>query len=80
MDVRSQVHGSGQTAYELRGHDLAALQAEAKRLCPGGVDVLREWQRVQPAEARSGFVRRWTLDLIEPAPLGEAQMQVVCRA
>lgn len=79
MDVRSLVHGGGQTVYELRGHDLAALHSEARRLCPGGVEVLREWQRTQPAEAPSGLVRRWTIDLVESSPLGEAQMQVVCR-
>ena len=79
MDVRPQISANGQAAYELRGTNLAVLQAEVQRLCPKGADVLRQTQRYEKVETEPGFVRRWTIGLLESPP-SEAQMQVVCRA
>ena len=78
MDVRSQVNATGLPAYELRGTNLALLDAEASRLCPKGVEVLRRWQHHERAESESGPIRRWTIDLVDK-PTSQAQMQVVCR-
>lgn len=79
MDIRPQISASGQAAYELRGTNLAVLQAEVQRLCPKGADVLRQTQRYERPETEPGFVKRWTVELLD-APHTEAQMQVVCRA
>ena len=78
MDVRSQATAGGLSAYELRGHSLDALRAEADRLCPQGVDVLRQWQQQERPEQASGFLRRWTLDLVD-TPGSQAQLQIACR-
>ncbi len=77
-DVRSQVNATGLPTYELRGTNLAVLDAEVERLCPKGADVLRRWQHHERAEAESGAIRRWTIDLVDK-PASQAQMQVVCR-
>ncbi|MBL0147864.1 MAG: hypothetical protein IPP87_03675 [Ideonella sp.] len=79
MDIRPQISATGQPAYELRGTQLTVLQAEVTRLCPNGADVLRQTQRYERPEAEPGFVKRWTIELLDP-PHTEAQMQVVCRA
>ena len=78
-EVRSQINASGSPTFELRGTSLAVLDAEVERLCPKGADVLRRWQQHERAEAESGFVRRWTLDLVDK-PSSRAQLQVSCRA
>lgn len=79
MDIRPQISANGQPAYELRGSNLQVLQAQVQRLCPNGADVLRQTQRFERPETEPGFVKRWTVELIDP-PHTEAQMQVVCRA
>lgn len=79
LDVRSQVNALGLPTYDLRGSSLAALETEVQRLCPQGADVLRRWQHHERAEAESGLLRRWTVDLVD-RPLSQAQLQVVCRA
>ena len=78
-DVKSQVNALGLPTYDLRGSSLAALETEVQRLCPQGADVLRRWQHHERAEAESGLLRRWTVDLVD-RPLSQAQLQVVCRA
>lgn len=77
-DVKSQVNALGLPTYELRGTLLSVLDAEVQRLCPNGAEVLRRWQRHERAEAESGLIRRWTLDLVDK-PTSQAQLQVVCR-
>lgn len=79
MDVSTVAHAGGADAYELRGHSMQALQAEAGRLCPNGADVLRQWSQHERAEAESGFLRRWTVDLVD-RPATRAQLQIVCRS
>lgn len=78
LEVRSQAASGAAAAYELRGSNLQSLQAEAARLCPNGSQVLRQWQRFERAEADAGFVRRWTVDLVD-SPRSQAQLQVVCQ-
>ncbi len=78
LDIRSQIVAGGQAGYELRGDSLALLQLEVARLCPAGAEVLRQWQRYEVQPVPSGFVRRWTVDLVD-GPRSDAQMQVVCR-
>ena len=72
-------------AYELNGTDLPALQREAQRLCPAGVDIVRSANQghAPPAElaADAALWRRWLAqasDTLLP-PSGAAQMVVVCR-
>lgn len=79
MQVRSVATGVATAAYELRGDDLAALHAEAKRLCPDGADVLRQWQKHERNEAEPGFVRRWTTELVDP-PARQAHLLIACKA
>ena len=73
-------------AYELNGPDLPALQREAQRLCPTGVDVVRAASQGQspPAELAddAAIWRRWVAlagNSLQP-PTGVAQMVVVCQA
>ncbi len=77
LQVQAQASGTNQPAYELRGSSLLALQAEAARLCPQGAEVLRQWSGYERAESEAGFVRRWSVDLID-TPRSQAQLQVRC--
>ena len=72
-------------AYELNGTDLPALQREAQRLCPAGVEVVRADSQGQapPVELASDAAlwRRWLAqvsDTLQPAA-GAAQMVILCR-
>lgn len=79
MQVRSVATGVATPAYELRGDDVAALQAEARRLCPDGMDVMRQWQKHERNETEPGFVRRWSTELLDP-PARQAHLIIACKA
>jgi len=78
LEVRPQISASGQPAYELKGSSLQVLQTEVRRLCPSGADVLLQAQTHQRNESEPGFVKRWTTEILSPAP-SEAHMQVICK-
>ena len=81
VDVRTVGTAGPWPAYELRGPRSATLAAQARVLCPGGHQVLRQWQRLHAQAADSNFMRRgvgWLADkggLIEDE---EAQLLVQC--
>ncbi len=70
-------------AYELNGTDLAALQQDAQRLCPGGADILRAAsQGPAPPASDAAVWRRWLTDAgnsLQATP-SAAQLVVVCRS
>jgi len=83
VDVRSVGTNTGQRAFDLRGTGLAALDAEAQRLCPQGHEVLRQWQQYGRSEGADttaapsiGRFNSLAYDAVE----NQAQMTVVCRA
>lgn len=78
LEVRPQISANGQPAYELKGTNLQVLQTEVRRLCPAGADVLLQAQTHQRNESEPGFVKRWTTEVLSPAP-SEAHMQVICK-
>lgn len=78
-DVRGVATGVPQPAYELRGAKLATLQAEALRLCPGGYEVTRSWQRYgQPSDT---WWARWVNQATDYNGMGDRQafLAVVCK-
>lgn len=70
-------------AYELNGTDLAALQQDAHRLCPGGVDIVRAAsQGPAPPASDAAAWQRWLTDTgnsLQATP-SAAQLVVVCRS
>jgi hypothetical protein len=70
-------------AYELSGPDLAALVAQAERLCPQGHAVLRQWQRGNRPPGESNAFTNWAYRTgtfsydLQPE---QAQMSIVCKA
>ncbi len=81
--VRSVGNGGGAPAYELRGSSLAALEAEATRLCSRGYFVLRSSQNVTRAEGEDSAGAQFLLEAgawLSGMPGNQAQATVLCRA
>jgi hypothetical protein len=81
--VRSVGNGGGAPAYELRGPSLAALEAEAYRLCGRGYDVLRSSQNVTRPEGEDSAGAQFMLDAgawLSGMPGNQAQVTVICRS
>ena len=74
---------TGQPAYDLSGPTLAALSAQAERLCPQGHAVLRRWQRGSRPAGESDPGMEWLLATgalsydVQPE---QAQMSIACKA
>lgn len=81
IDVQSIGTADGSQVYELRGHQLAGLQARAQALCPQGHTVLRQWQHARAGDpAGSLQARGWVrvADVLAPGEQDQAQLQVQC--
>ncbi len=81
IDVRSVGTGSGALAFELEGKSLVALAAQAARMCPGGHEVLKQWQRLQRPEPDAGLPERWWVKANQWAGIvdaDEARLMVQC--
>jgi len=81
--VRSVGNGHGAPAYELRGSSLAALEAEAARLCSRGYYVLRSAQNVTSPEGEDSAGAQFLLEAgawLSGMPGNQAQAMVLCRA
>jgi hypothetical protein len=82
VDVRAVATADPtQGAYELRGSTLAQLQVEARRLCPQGTEVLRQWQRYQQATSSDAQSLQWLASAptwFTDAEQG-AQLMVACK-
>ena len=81
--VRSIGTGSATLAFELRGQDMAAIDAEASRLCIKGYAVLRQSVSFSPVQPSDNDAAKW----LQPAgawlsgmPGNQAQATVICRA
>lgn len=82
LDVQSIGTADGSSVYELRGHQLASLQARAEALCPKGHRVLRQWQRDQPMDPSAGLPAKgwtWVSDKLAPGEQDQAQLLVQCQ-
>ena len=80
--VRSIGTGGGALAFELRGQDMAAIDAEATRLCVKGYEVLRQSVSFSPVQPSDSDAAKW----LQPAgawlsgmPGNQAQATVICR-
>lgn len=81
--VRTLGNGSGAPAYELRGSSLAAIEAEAARLCSRGYDLLRSSQnfaRPEPNDDAGTQFLQQAGDWLSGMPGNQAQATVLCRA
>jgi hypothetical protein len=81
--VRSVGNGGGAPAYELRGSSLAALEAEAARLCSRGYLVLRSSQNATRPEGEDSAGAQFLLEAgawLSGMPGNQAQATVLCRA
>jgi hypothetical protein len=81
--VRTLGTGGASQAYELRGTSLAALEAEAARLCGKGFEVLRQSQSVARPEPDDNPGTQWLQqagDWLAGMPGNQAQATVVCRS
>jgi hypothetical protein len=80
--VRTLANGAGPPAYELRGDSLAAVEAEAGKLCARGYDLLRWSQRFARPEPEDNSATQWLQqagDWLSGLPGNQAQATVVCR-
>ena len=80
--VRTVGNGGGAPAYELRGDHMAALQAEAARLCGNGYEVLRSSQNFARPEGDDNAGTQWLQqagDWLSGMPGNQAQATVMCR-
>jgi hypothetical protein len=80
--VRTLGNGGGASAYELRGENMAALQAEAARLCGNGYEVLRSAQNFARPEGDGSAGMLWLQhagDWLSGMPGNQAQATVMCR-
>jgi hypothetical protein len=80
--VRSLAAADGITAYELRGRDRAALDAEALRLCAKGYDVLRRSASFGSQQGTDGESLAWlqpAAEWLSGMPPNQAQATIVCR-
>ena len=81
--VRSVGTGGGALAFELRGQDMAAIDAEASRLCAKGYEVLRQSVSFRPTPPSDNDAAKWLQpvgDWLSGMPGNQAQATVVCRA
>jgi len=81
--VRTVGNGGGAPAYELRGDHMAALQAEAARLCGKGYEVLRSSQNFARPEGDDNAGTQWLQqagDWLTGMPGNQAQATVMCRS
>lgn len=81
--VRSLGNGAGAPAYELRGTSLAAIEAEAARLCSRGFELLRSSQNFATSELDDNAGSQFLLDAgawLAGMPGNQAQATIVCRA
>jgi hypothetical protein len=81
--VRTVGTGGGAPAYELRGTSLAAIQAEAARLCIKGYEVLRQSHQFAPVQGDDNAGSQWLQqagDWLSGMPGNQAQATVQCRA
>lgn len=69
-------------AYELFGHNLADLRAQASQLCPQGGEVVRAAESRQATGASQLQALRWAEDRLGRVlpPAGSAQLVVTCDA
>jgi hypothetical protein len=80
--VRSLGNGGGPPAYELRGSSLAAIDAEAGKLCAQGYDVLRQgtsFARPEPDDNSGTQFLQQAGDWLSGMPGNRAQATIVCR-
>lgn len=80
--VRSNNAPQTPPAYYLRGRNLAALHAEAARLCPAGYATTREWQGYEGPDHGGLFKNLFAqaIDWFAPPAFDEAQMDVQCQS
>jgi hypothetical protein len=80
--VRSLGNGGGPPAYELRGDSVAAIEAEAGKLCARGYDVLRHgasFARPEPDDNSGTQFLLQAGDWLSGMPGNRAQATIVCR-
>jgi len=80
--VRALGNGGGPPAYELRGSSLAAIDAEASKLCTRGYDLLRHGASFARPEPDDNAATQWLQqagDWLSGLPGNQAQATVVCR-
>jgi hypothetical protein len=81
--VRAVGNGGGALpAYELRGTSLAAIEAEAARLCTSGFQTLRQSQtyaRPEPDDNGGTQFLQQAGDWLSGMPGNPAQATIVCR-
>ena len=80
--VRTVGNGGGTPAYELRGTSLAAIEAEAARLCTRGFQTLRQSQtyaRPEPDDNGGTQFLQQAGDWLSGMPGNQAQATIVCR-
>ena len=83
MDVRMLATGTASPAYELQGERLSDLEAQARRLCPSGVDFLQRWEHRPAHPGEAGLVRRWmhaASQALPGAQPDQARLLVQCHA
>jgi hypothetical protein len=81
--VRVLGNGGGPPAYELRGSSLAALDAEAGKLCAHGYNVLRHgasFARPEPDDNGGTQFLQQAGDWLSGMPGNQAQATIVCRS
>ncbi len=81
--VRSLGNGGGPPAYELRGSSLAAIDAEAGKLCARGYWVLRHGGNFARPEPDDNPATQWLQqagDWLSGMPGNQAQATIVCRS
>jgi hypothetical protein len=80
--VRTLGNGKAAPAYELRGASLAAIDAEAARLCSRGFEVLRwsqNFARPEPDDNAGTLFLQQAGDWLSGMPGNQAQATIVCR-
>jgi len=81
--VRVLGNGGGPPAYELRGSSLAAIDAEAGKLCAHGYELLRHGASFARPEPDDNPATQWLQqagDWLSGMPGNQAQATIVCRS
>jgi hypothetical protein len=81
--VRTLGNGSGPPAYQLRGGSLAAIEAEAQKLCRRGFQLVRVSESFARPEPEDTAASQWLLqagDWLSGMPSNQAQATVICSA
>jgi hypothetical protein len=79
--VRTLGNGSGPRAYQLHGSSLAAIEAEAHKLCSHGFQWVRVSQNFVRPEPEDNAATQWLLqagDWLSGMPSNQAQATVIC--